>query len=115
MRGPLRTPPRDPGGLTDDDRRLDHAADTPGLLDASNNLVTLRPEEGERDIRFLLGVRRSCTCPDDAGAWTIGNFTKGGHRRPGRIAVPEGAAAGGWLRPGLSVVAEADSRTGEAF
>jgi hypothetical protein len=37
------------------------APDTPGLLDASNNLVTIRPEEDEREIRFLLGVRRSCT------------------------------------------------------
>lgn len=40
-----------------------------------------------------------------------GNFTKVVQRLPVRIAVPAEVAAQGWLRPGLSVVVTADSRT----
>jgi membrane fusion protein (multidrug efflux system) len=56
------------------------------------------------------GAQFSLLPPENA----TGNFTKVVQRVPVRIAVPEAAAAEGWLRPGLSVIAEADSRTGGA-
>jgi membrane fusion protein (multidrug efflux system) len=56
------------------------------------------------------GAQFSLLPPENA----TGNFTKVVQRVPVRIAVPEAVAAEGWLRPGLSVIAEADSRTGGA-
>ena len=53
------------------------------------------------------GAQFSLLPPENA----TGNFTKVVQRVPVRIAVPKGVAAEGWLRPGLSVVAEADIRT----
>ncbi|MFT3691152.1 HlyD family secretion protein [Paenirhodobacter sp.] len=40
-----------------------------------------------------------------------GNFTKVVQRLPVRIAVPAEVAGQGWLRPGMSVIVRADSRT----
>ncbi len=56
------------------------------------------------------GAQFSLLPPENA----TGNFTKIVQRVPVRIAVPADVAAEGWLRPGLSVVAEADIRTGGA-
>lgn len=42
-----------------------------------------------------------------------GNFTKIVQRFPVRIAVPANIAAEGWLLPGMSVIAKADTRTAE--
>jgi membrane fusion protein (multidrug efflux system) len=47
--------------------------------------------------------------PDNA----TGNFTKITQRVPVRIRIPAEEAAKGNLRPGLSVVVDIDSRTGE--
>lgn len=54
------------------------------------------------------GAQFSLLPPENA----TGNFTKIVQRVPVRIAVPADVAADGWLRPGLSVTAEADIRTG---
>lgn len=43
-----------------------------------------------------------------------GNFTKVVQRVPVRIVIPPEIAAEGWLRPGLSVIATADTREGAA-
>jgi len=48
--------------------------------------------------------------PDNA----TGNFTKIVQRIPVRIRLPEDVTAEGLIRPGMSVVAEVDTRTGEA-
>jgi membrane fusion protein, multidrug efflux system len=40
-----------------------------------------------------------------------GNFTKVVQRVPVRIEIPENVRAEEWLRPGLSVVVTADTRT----
>ena len=55
------------------------------------------------------GSQFSLLPPENA----TGNFTKVVQRLPVRIAVPDVAAAEGWLRPGLSVSASADIRTTE--
>ncbi len=55
------------------------------------------------------GSQFSLLPPENA----TGNFTKVVQRLPVRIAVPQDAAAEGWLRPGLSVSASADVRTTE--
>ncbi len=54
------------------------------------------------------GAQFSLLPPENA----TGNFTKVVQRLPVRIAIPAEAAAEGWLRPGLSVTASADIRTG---
>jgi membrane fusion protein (multidrug efflux system) len=56
------------------------------------------------------GAQFSLLPPENA----TGNFTKVVQRLPVRIAVPPEVAAEGWLRPGLSVTAFADVRTGDA-
>jgi membrane fusion protein (multidrug efflux system) len=56
------------------------------------------------------GAQFSLLPPENA----TGNFTKVVQRVPVRIIVPAEAAAEGWLRPGLSVAATADVRTGAA-
>lgn len=56
------------------------------------------------------GAQFSLLPPENA----TGNFTKVVQRVPVRIAIPADVAAEGWLRPGLSVSAEADIRTGSA-
>jgi membrane fusion protein (multidrug efflux system) len=53
------------------------------------------------------GSQFSLLPPENA----TGNFTKVVQRVPVRIAVPADVAAEGWMRPGLSVIAEADTRT----
>ena len=53
------------------------------------------------------GAQFSLLPPENA----TGNFTKIVQRVPVRISVPADIAAEGWLRPGLSVEAEADTRT----
>ena len=40
-----------------------------------------------------------------------GNFTKVVQRLPVRVQVPDDVAEAGWLRPGMSVVVTADTRT----
>jgi membrane fusion protein, multidrug efflux system len=52
------------------------------------------------------GAQFSLLPPENA----TGNFTKVVQRLPVRIAVPAEVAAQGWLRPGLSVTASADTR-----
>jgi membrane fusion protein (multidrug efflux system) len=56
------------------------------------------------------GAQFSLLPPENA----TGNFTKVVQRVPVRISVPAEAAAEGWLRPGLSVAATADIRSGGA-
>ena len=56
------------------------------------------------------GAQFSLLPPENA----TGNFTKVVQRIPVRITVPAEVAAEGWLRPGLSVVAEADLRSAPA-
>ena len=46
--------------------------------------------------------------PDNA----TGNFTKIVQRVPVRIRLPESVAAEGLIRPGMSIVAAVDTRTG---
>ncbi len=53
------------------------------------------------------GSQFSLLPPENA----TGNFTKVVQRLPVRIAIPSDVAAEGWLRPGLSVSASADTRT----
>ena len=56
------------------------------------------------------GAQFSLLPPDNA----TGNFTKVVQRVPVRIAVPADVAAEGWMRPGLSVSASADTRPAAA-
>jgi membrane fusion protein (multidrug efflux system) len=53
------------------------------------------------------GAQFSLLPPENA----TGNFTKIVQRVPVRVAVPADVAAEGWLRPGLSIEASADTRT----
>lgn len=53
------------------------------------------------------GSQFSLLPPENA----TGNFTKVVQRVPVRVAIPADVAAEGWLRPGLSVTASADTRT----
>lgn len=67
--------------------------------DVVGHVVSLAPASGS--VFSLLPVENA-----------TGNFTKVVQRIPVRISVPDGVRAEGWLRPGLSVVATADTRTG---
>ena len=67
------------------------------------------PIEGRVDSLFAAsGAQFSLLPPDNA----TGNFTKVVQRVPVRVALPADNPLAGRLRPGLSVVARVDTRTG---